>query len=107
LEQSGNEDWFANFKTWYRVGKLAFALNYWYAEFMVVDTSALDLVAKMPDNYAAMSHFEFFAEIYALYYDVDDPKRKVIPADVAKWLDANIGKRDPRNPRRPMQRRKP
>lgn len=44
---------------------------------MGVDTAALDLVAKMPDN------------------------------DAAKWLDANIGKRDPKNPRRPMERRKP
>ena len=41
----------------------------WNARFMVVDTAALNLVAKMPDNYAAISHFEFFAEMYALYYD--------------------------------------
>jgi hypothetical protein len=33
---------------------------------MVIDTAALNLVAKMPDNYAAMSYYEFFAEIYAL-----------------------------------------
>ena len=69
-------------------------------ELMVVDTAALNLVAKMPDNHAAMSHYEFFAEMYALYYDYDDPKRKAIPATVAKWLDENIGKRDPENPRR-------
>jgi len=107
VEKSGKEDWFKNFKTWHRSGDKAFALNYWYAEFMVVDTDTLDLIAKMPDDYAAMSHFEFFAEIYALYYDVDDPKRKVIPNYVATWFDENIGKRDPANPRRPMQRRKP
>ena len=107
FEKSGKEDWFNNFNTWHRVGSLAFALNYWYAEFMVVDVSALAIVSKLPDAYAAMSHFEFFAELYALYYDVDDPKRKLIPAEVGKWLDANIGKRDPKNPRRPMQRRKP
>lgn len=106
-EKSGKEDWYAHFKDWHRVGKKAFALNYWYASFMVVDTAALNLVAKMPDNYAAMSHFEFFAEIYALYYDYDDPQRKAIPATVAKWLDENIGKREPENPRRPAARRKP
>ncbi|HWH79524.1 MAG TPA: CpXC domain-containing protein [Candidatus Binatus sp.] len=106
-ENSGKEDWFTHFKDWYRVGTKAFALNYWYAQFMVVDTATLDLVDKMPDNYAAMSHFEFFAETYALYYDYDDPKRKVIPAAVAKWLDANIGKREAENPRRPAARKKP
>ncbi len=74
---------------------------------MVVDAAALNLVAKMPDNYAAMSLYEFFAEIYALYYDYDDPERKAIPATVRKWLDENIGKRDPENPRKPAARRKP
>jgi CpXC motif protein len=107
FEKSGRSDWFTLFKTWYRSGTRAFALNYWYASFMAVDITTLDLVAKMPDNYAAMSHFEFFAEMYALYYDFDDPKRKVIPPFVAAWFDENIGKRDPANPRRPMQRRKP
>jgi hypothetical protein len=38
-----------------------------------------------------MSHFEFFAEVYALYYDLDDPQRPAIPADVAQWLDDHIG----------------
>jgi|GEM_PF-6044137 len=53
-------------------------------ELMVVDTAALNLVAKMFDNHAAMSHYEFFAEMYALYYDYDDRKRKATPAAVAK-----------------------
>jgi len=107
FEKTGQNNWFEKFRDWHRVGKKTFALNYWYAGFMVVDTAALTLVAKMPDNYAAMSHYEFFAEMYALYYDYDDPKRKVIPSIVAKWFDANIGKRDPDNPRRPAARRKP
>jgi hypothetical protein len=54
-----------------------------------------------------MSYWEFFAEIYALYYDYDDPKRKAIPKTVAKWLEENIGKRDPDNPRKPLARRGP
>ena len=61
----------------------------------------------MPDNYAAMSDYEFFAEMYAVYYDYDEPKRTVTPSKVAKWLDENIGKRDPENPRRPALLRKP
>jgi hypothetical protein len=72
---------------------------------MVVKAAVLDdLVAKMPSSYAAMPQFEFFAELYSLYYDKDDPQRKVIPADVAKWLDENIGTRDPNSPRRPAAR---
>ena len=38
-----------------------------------------------------MSQYEFFAELYALYFDLDDPKRSVIPANVASWLTTNIG----------------
>ena len=106
-EKSGRMNWYTHFKSWYRVGNKAFALNYWYAQFMVVDTATLDLVAKMPDNYAAMSHFEFFAETYALYYDYENPKRKVIPVAVARWLDANIGRRNTKEPRRPASRKKP
>lgn len=91
FEKTG-ANWYQNFKTWYRTGGKAYFLNYWYQTFMVVDVTTLDLVAKMPDAYASMSHFEFFAELYALYYDLDDPQRPAIPADVAKWIDDNIGK---------------
>lgn len=90
FEKSGRY-WFQNYKNWYRTNGRAFFVNFWYQTFMAVDTGTLDLVAEMPDEYASMSHFEFFAELYALHYDLDDPKRSAIPADVAKWLDANIG----------------
>jgi hypothetical protein len=83
--------WFNNFKTWHRANGKAFFLNYWYRAFMVVDNSTLDLVEKMPDSYASMSHFEFFAELYALRYDLDDPKHSVIPQGVADWMDGKIG----------------
>lgn len=91
--------WFQNFQTWYRRNGQAFFLNYWYKTFIAVDIKTLDLVARMPDNYASMSHFEFFAEMYALYYDLDDPKRSVIPSDIAKWIDDNIGAPEPAAPR--------
>lgn len=100
-------NWFENYQTWHRSGGRAFFLNYWYGSLMVVDEVTLNLVASMPDSYAAMSHFEFFAELYSLYYDYDDPKRSVVPLDVAAWLDSNIGKRDPKNPRRPKARPRP
>ena len=100
-------NWYENFRSWHRVGDKAFFLNYWYANLMVVNVSTLDLVAQMPSSYAAMSHFEFFAELYSLYYDYDDPQRLVVPAEVGKWLDENIGKRDPKNPRRPGARPRP
>jgi hypothetical protein len=106
-ERSG-ADWFRNFRTWYRTGGRAFFVNFWYAEFMAVDADTLDrFVARMPDDYAAMSPFEFFAEIYALYYDQDDPQRQVISGDaeVSSWLDREIGRWDPKSPRQPGARR--
>lgn len=55
----------------------------------------------MPDRYAAMSPFEFFAELYALYYDLDDPQRKNIPKDVSDWPGARIGVAETSQPARP------
>src|SRR5262245_51280857 len=80
-EQTG-ADWFNHFRTWYRAKDYAFFVNFWYANFMAVATETLDkFVARMPDAYAAMSPYEFFAELYALYYDHDDPQRGVIVHD--------------------------
>jgi hypothetical protein len=90
FEKTGGS-WYRNFNNWHRANKKAFFLNYWYRTFMVVDTKTLDIVAKMPSSYASMSHYEFFAELYALNYDLDDPLRKAIPKDVSDWLDKNIG----------------
>lgn len=90
--------WYRNYKRWHRVGGKAFFLNYWYRTFVVVDVSTLDLVAKMPDVYASMSHFEFFAELYALFHDLDDPRRSSIPGDVSDWLTANLGGVEPDAP---------
>lgn len=106
-EKSG-ANWFENFRTWHRHDGKAFFVNFWYATFMIVDAATLDgFIARMPDNYAAMSHWEFFAEIYALYYDQDDPQRHVITDDAAvvRWLDQHIGRYDPKNPRTPGARR--
>lgn len=67
---------------------------------MVVDTATLSLVAKMPSSYAAMSPFEFLAELYALPDDLDDPLHKHVPADVAAWLDGKIGNPEPKAPKK-------
>ena len=83
--------WYRGFREWHRANGYAFFLNYWYKTLIAVKTETLDLVARMPDAYAAMSQFEFFAELYALYYDLDDPQRAQIPADVGQWFDSNIG----------------
>ena len=96
------DDWYANSSHWYRAGSKAFAFNFWYATLMCVDITTLELINdKMPDEYAAMSPAEFFAELYALYYDLDDPKRKNIPADAMSWLKTNIGAAAPSRPRHP------
>lgn len=89
-EKTGR-DWFVNYATWHRAAGRAFFLNYWYATLVAVDVETLDLVARMPDAYASMSPLEFFAELYALYYDLDDPKRDAIPVDVVTWMKKHIG----------------
>lgn len=94
-EQTGG-NWFMNNARWYRSHGKAFFYNFWYRSLMVVDEKTLDLInQQMPSKYAAMSPFEFFAELYALYYDLDDPKWRNVPEDAAAWLDANIGKPEP------------
>ncbi|MFT3736444.1 MAG: CpXC domain-containing protein [Rhodocyclaceae bacterium] len=89
--EGSHADWYNSFEGWHRANGLAFFLNYWYAELLVIKESTLELIKKMPSRYAAMSHFEFFAELYSLYYDLDDPGRTVVPTKTATWLDANIG----------------
>ncbi len=84
-------NWFQNYQTWFTRNGKAFFLNYWYQTLMAVNTDTLRLVAAMPDPYAAMSHYEFFAELYALHYDADDPLRPSIPPDVSQWLNDHIG----------------
>lgn len=91
-------NWYNNFPRWHRAEGKAFFLNYWYRTFMAVDVATLELIAQMPSSYAAMSHFEFFAELYALYYDAEDEMRGAIPFDVREWLEANIGAPEPAAP---------
>jgi hypothetical protein len=79
-----------------------FFLNYYYGAFMTVNTLALDLINQgMPDTYAAMSPYEFFAELYALFYDLDDPQRDNIPKEVVKWMKKHIGAATANQPARP------
>jgi len=92
FENSGN-DWHERNDKWYRYKDKAFFCNFYYQQFMVVNSSTLDLINNgMPDKYAATSPFEFFAELYALFYDMDDPMRKNIPKEVKDWLNTNVGK---------------
>jgi hypothetical protein len=91
FEKTGS-NWFYNNKNWYRANGKAFFLNFWYKKFMVVDEKTIDLIDKgMPSQYASMSDSEFFAELYALYYSENDPRRADLPADIAEWLNANVG----------------
>lgn len=106
-EQTGS-DWYKNYKSWYRTKGKAFFLNYYYKTLLVVDEKALELADKMPDPYVCMAHYEWFAEIYALYYDLNHPKRKALPKDVTAWIDKHIGRPEPssRRPARPKARSK-
>ena len=56
---------------------------------------------RMPDPYAAMSPAEFFAELYALVYDLDDPQRAQLPPDVKAWMQAKLGAAARTQPERP------
>jgi hypothetical protein len=98
--------WWQGFARWHRARGIAFFLNYWYRAPMAVDVATLELVAKMPDSYASMSHLEFFAELYALFHDVDDPRRGAIPADVAAWLTDRVGAPEVGAPARGRKRRR-
>lgn len=87
-------DWYGTYQTWYRVGGFAFALNYWYREFMVVSEQALALIGPngaLSWSYAAMSPPEYFAELYAVHYDSNDPGAPKLPQDVRDWFNANVG----------------
>lgn len=103
FERTG-ANWYLNSSSWYRTGGQAFFLNFYYRTLCAVSEETLALVARMPSPYAAMSTFEFFAELYALYYDLDDPLRGNIPNEVARWLDDRVGHE--RRPARPMMRDK-
>ena len=96
-EQTG-ANWYQQHDKWYRINDLAFFLNYYYRVFTVVNLTTLDLVDKLvldKENlfyrYSAMSDSEFFAELYALFYDLDDPKWGNIPRNVCDWLWDNLG----------------
>jgi hypothetical protein len=99
FEKTGGS-WYQNFKTWHRAKGKAFFLNYWYETLMVVDEATLKLIAQMPDDYAAMSQYEFFAELYALFYDVDDKARKAIPDDIQSWFATSFGPAETGAPKR-------
>lgn len=89
-EQTGAY-WYNNNQKWYRANGRAFFLNYYYRTFTVVNESALDLVEQMPSSYAAMSPFEFFAELYAVFYNLNNPDWGNIPQNLRDWLWDNIG----------------
>jgi CpXC protein len=94
--------WYDRNDKWHRYKGKAFFCNFYYQQFMVVNVSTLDLINKgMPDNYAAMSPFEFFAELYALHYDMDDPKRKNLTKEIKDWLNVNVGKASALQPKKP------
>jgi hypothetical protein len=101
FEHTGSH-WYENHANWYRANGKAFAINFWYGWLMCVDEATVDFVAnKMPDAYALMSPAEFFAEMYALHYDLDDPQRKHIPADVLSWMKVKLGGAARTQPARP------
>ncbi len=78
--------WYDDFRTWHRVGRKRFACNFYYAQLMVVSVDTLGLVAKMDRSYASMSPSEFFAEMYAKYYDGKRETRRIFPPEIQEWF---------------------
>ena len=104
-------DWFNRCNKWHSYKNKRFFVNYHYQQLIVVDERTVKLIAsKMPDRYAAMSPFEFFAELFAWYYDHKSPKRSQIPRAISAWFKKNIGSLElsaPFAPQRlPPQRRR-
>lgn len=89
-KQSGS-DWYEHCDEWFVAGGRRFFINFWYGTFMCVNDTTISLVGKMPSLYAAMSPAEFFAELYALWYDEDDPDRKLVPPAARTWFKKNVG----------------
>lgn len=88
--QTGS-DWYNQCDEWFVANGRRFFVNFWYGTFMSVKAGTIALVRRMPDLYAAMSPEEFFAELYALWYDKDDPDREVVPQAARKWFAKNVG----------------
>lgn len=86
-----DKEWFRNYKNWFCHNGKAFFINYYYKTLCVINCETQSIIPNMPSEYSAMSPFEFFAELYAVYYNPKHPLRKKIPRDVKEWLDKNIG----------------
>lgn len=90
-EQTGNPHW-DNYRKWYLANGLAFYIDYYFKIFTVVNASTLDFVEQnMPSSYALRSALEFFAELYAVFYDLNDSCWGYIPQNLRDWLWDNIG----------------
>jgi hypothetical protein len=91
-EQTG-ENWHEVNERWYRHNGKAFFFNFYYAKLMIVNEGTLSFINEgMKEKYAATSPHEFFAELYALYFDLDDKNRKNIPKKVLDWMEQHVGK---------------
>lgn len=94
VEKSRTE-WWRSYHDWKTSDGHAFFLNHHYHSFMMVSSSTLDFItAHLPDKYAAMSPWEFFAELYAARFDSNAPDGQALPQDIIDWLDENIGTSD-------------
>jgi Mlc titration factor MtfA (ptsG expression regulator) len=85
--------WYELSHQWHTDNDLAFSYNYYYKNLMVANTKAIKLIRQLSRPYAAMSPKEFFAELYAEFYDKPTEMgiQSQLPAEVGQWLSENIG----------------
>ncbi len=96
--------WYTNHATWQTGARGRYFLNYWYGRPFWMSARAQAVVAATGDNYTAMSEKEFFANVYAEYFE--DPAGYAdhtrwggsLPADVQQFFAKHVVERQPYAP---------
>ena len=96
--------WWETNQGWHAANGHRFFVNHYYNELMSLNEAAIALLPSMPSDYAAMSPFEFFAEMFAWFFDDKALKRSAIPQPVAQWFQSTIGSLDVAAPAPPVAR---
>ena len=73
-----NTKWWENVLRWHHEGDWAYAYNYRYKNLMAVKLSVIAEFHGKLDDFAFYSQWEFFAELYRVAYDQNDPRRATL-----------------------------
>lgn len=99
--QQSVSHWYGNYKNFQKKGSRYYFLNHWYHWPFHMGEKAFKIIPKTGENYSAMSHYEFFANCYAKFFEnpegVNDPKKwgGGLPDDVQSFFQQCIVQRHP------------